>query len=697
MIHLDFETYSETPIKHGTYRYLADCEAMVLAYAFDEEPVQVWDITVDPRMPHDLEMMLEDDGEVITAHNAMFDRGVFNLSKNLRRPIRLERWRCTMVRALSHSLPGGLELLCELMNVPVDMRKMAIGRQLVQLFCKPRPKNSTIRRATRFTHPEEWAQFIEYARYDVEAMRVLHHKLPKWNYSDVPGTVGARELALWHRDQRINDRGMCVDVPMAKGVIAAVDKEQARLKLAGEDATYGGVESLTQRDVLLEYILRDYGIELPDLKGSTLERRIQDPDLPIELRDLLALRLQSVTTSTSKYRALIRGVSDDGRLRGTMQFNGASRTGRNTGRVFQPLNMPRPDKAYKPDDIEAFIASAKEDLADLAFPDIMGVASTSIRGTIIAPPGRKLIVSDLSNIEGRMAAWLSGEEWKLQAFRDFDNGIGADLYKVAYAKSFRIEPEEVDDGDQRQVGKVQELMLQYEGGVGAFVTGAATYRIDLEKMAEAAYDTLPTDTRKEAEEFLAWAIKEKRPTYGLSERAFVTCETFKRLWRRAHPNIASNWKQLKETVGEAIAGPGRTLTCRRLKIRVDGKWLRIVLPGGRALCYSAPRVNDRGDLSYMGMNQYTRQWSRIKTYGGKLLENITQAASRDGLTDAEEPVEKAGYNIVLTVYDELATETPDTPEYTPAGLGAIMTKPYTWAPDLPLAYKAFETYRYRKD
>lgn len=697
MIWIDFETFSTVPIKHGTYRYLESAEALLCAYAFDDQPVQVWDITASPKMPGDLEFGILDTDEPITAHNAMFDRNVFNLAKNVRRQIPLERWRCTMVRALAHSLPGSLDLLCEILDVPVDQRKQKVGKSLMRLFCIPRPKTSKILRATRHSHPVEWAQFVEYAKHDVEAMRVVAGKLPDWNYK------GA-ELDLWHLDQRINDRGICVDVELAKAAIGAVAREQKRLGEVTQEMTGGAVASATQRDQLIAYILQEYGVDLPNMQASTLERRVQDPDLPIELRDLLGVRMQSTTTSTAKYNALVRGVSPDGRLRGTKQFNGAGRTGRWAGRVFQPDNLPRP--GHKQHEIEEFIGAAKLDVSDMICPDVMGVASSAIRGCIVAPDGKKLIVSDLSNIEGRKASWLAGEDWKLAAFRDYDTIIGIeagvplrkghDLYKLAYAEAFRIHPAEVNK-DQRQIGKVMELMLQYEGGVGAFVTGAATYRIDLEAMAENAWAELPGDVVFAAEEFMDWCEDQGRPTFGLSRRAFVTCETFKRLWRRAHPEITSYWPELRATVAEAIAGPGRTLGCRRLKIRCDGAWLRIGLPSGRALCYPSPRVTDRGEISYMGINQYTRQWSRIKTYGGKLLENITQAASRDVLASAMAPAECAGYGIVLTVHDEIIAEAPDTDDYSAEGLGALMSTPPGWATGLPLAAGGFETYRYRKE
>ena len=260
------------------------------------------------------------------------------------------------IRDRAHSLPGKLATLCEVLKVPADQAKDKEGKQLIQLFCKPRPATSKIRRATRETHPAEWAKFVTYAGLDIEAMRACHKRMPTWNYS------GA-ELDLWHLDQRINDRGVAIDLGLVHAAIAAVDIEQKELARRAKAMTGGQVESATQRDALLAHILEEYGVDLPDLQMSTLERRVQDTDLPIELRELLGVRLQASTTSTSKYRTLAKGTSADGRLRGTLQFNGAARTGRWAGRLFQPQNIPR--GTVHGEMLTAGIAAIKAGCADL--------------------------------------------------------------------------------------------------------------------------------------------------------------------------------------------------------------------------------------------------------------------------------------------------------------------------------------------
>ena len=320
--------------------------------------------------------------------------------------------------------------------------------------------------------------------------------------------------------------------------------------------------------------------------------------------------------------------------------------------------------------------------------------SSACRGVIVAPPGKKLVVADLSNIEGRFLAWLAGEEWKLQAFRDFDAGHGPDLYKLAYAKAFGVKPDDVDK-EQRQVGKVMELALGYQGGVGAFITFALVYSIDLEALADSAYEAIPASTWEDAQSFLEWQRDQGREQHGLSDRAFLVCESFKRLWRDAHPAISSWWKELETACVMAVENPGQQFNSRMCKIRRDGQWLRVRLPSGRYLCYPSPKCED-GKLSYMGVNQYSRKWERLRTYGGKIVENATQGGARDAMAANMPAIDASGYEIVLSVHDELLTETPDTPEWNCETLSAMMSAVPPWATGLPLAAAGLEAYRYRK-
>lgn len=682
---LDLETFSETPIKNGTHAYAENAEVMVFAWALGEGEVRVEDLTAAP-ISKELTAMLKNSEIKLIAHNSGFDRTVLrHAMPNL--DLKIERWEDTMVQALSHSLPGSLDALCEIFGVDADKAKDKAGKQLIQLFCKPRPKTSKERRATRETHPEKWAEFLAYAKNDILAMRELRKKMPKWNYRK-------GELALWHLDQKINDRGVSIDLDLVQAAIEAVDKAQVELAKQTKEMTNGEVEAATQRDAMLKHILSAHNVSLPDMQKSTLERRLNDESLPVAVRELIAIRLQASTTSTAKYKALSLGTNTDGRLRGTLQFNGASRTGRWAGRLFQPQNLPRP--VLKQDIIDEGIEVLKLGCADLFYENVMELTSSAIRGCIQAPKGKKLVITDLSNIEGRGLAWLAGEEWKNQAFRDFDAGKGHDLYKVAYSKSFNVPPKTVDK-EQRQVGKVQELALGYEGGVGAFLTFASAYGLDLDAMAELAFNNIDRSVMNEAIRAWEWHKKERRSTFGLKKNTWLVCDSFKRSWRYAHPNISAWWTELKLTAIKAINSPGVAFPCRKVVMLKKGSWLLIKLPSGRCLCYPSARAETDGRISYMGNNQYTRKWERLYTYGGKLAENITQAFSRDVLAHNMPTIESKGYEIVLTVHDEVITEAPDSDEFNHENLSKLLAANPEWASDLPLAAAGFESYRYKKD
>lgn len=299
----------------------------------------------------------------------------------------------------------------------------------------------------------------------------------------------------------------------------------------------------------------------------------------------------------------------------------------NSGKVFQPQNLP--SRGLLDDyEIDFGIDALKHGDADLYFPNIMKLLSSCVRGVLVPSEGKELAVADLAAIEGRFTAWLSGEEWALEAYRDFDKGIGSDMYVVTYASAFKINAAHVTKA-QRQIGKVLNLFLGYAGGVGAFVTGALGYGFDLEELAKDNWDTLPDELVKEANSFYGYVIKRKMPTFGLSKEAFITCDVLKRLWRESNPNIASMWKRLEEGIRMAISNPGEVFEVGEfIKILRNKNWLRIRLPSGRSLCYASPRLSEHGEISYMGMNQYTRQWQRLKGYGGLFLENCLAGDSK---------------------------------------------------------------------
>lgn len=318
---LDLETYNETDIGVGTYRYAETASILLFAWAIDDEPAQVWDVASGAPMPPELGEALVLTPEV-WAHNAMFDRTILRAVMPELTP-GIERWRCTMVQAYMHGLPGSLDTLCDVFGLPQDQAKLKDGKRLVQLFCKPLPRTRKIRRATADTNPEEWARFVEYARNDIVAMRELHRRMPRWNYP-----MNDSELTLWHLDQAINDRGVAVDRELARGALAAVAQAQEQMAQQVRAATGGVVESATKRDALLEYMASHYGIILDDLQGHTIDKALSNDLIPEPVKELLRVRAQVSSTSTAKYQTLIDAANSDGRLRGLLQFSGAARTSR---------------------------------------------------------------------------------------------------------------------------------------------------------------------------------------------------------------------------------------------------------------------------------------------------------------------------------------------------------------------------------
>ena len=684
ILFLDLETYSAEPIRNGTYKYAENAEILLFAYARNDEPARVIDLVNQPFMRINIDQLLGW-ADIIVAHNSMFDRSVLRYNGFDDYTIHVDKWQDTMVQALSLSLKSSLSDLCDIFELDADHAKDKDGKRLIQLFCKPLGKNRKLDRATRETHPEDWAKFIEYARLDVEAMRTIYRKMPDWNFK-------GNELALWHLDQTINDRGVCIDTELVESALSAIDREKVRLADESSRLTNGNVDSTTQRDQVLKHLLKNFGIELLDLQKSTVETLLNDGALPEQVKEILRNRQQASTSSTAKYQTLANAVNSDGRLRGTLQFNGASRTGRWSGRTFQPQNLPRP--SLDNDTIEHGIDLLKLGAVDLLTDNIMELTSSAIRGCIVAPQGKKLVVTDLSNIEGRVQAWLAGESWKLKAFAEYDAGTGHDLYKLAYAKSFSIKPEDVSKA-QRQIGKVQELALGYQGGVGAFIAMASAYGIDLDQLAEQVYPTLPKSVIEKSTSTLAW-VTENNGKPDMLPRTWVAIDGLKVMWREAHSHINALWADLDSNVRQAINNKGVTYRVGKLAIRRDGMWLRIRLPSGRYLCYPNPVIKDN-TIFYKGINQYLRKWQAISSYGGKFFENICQAVARDVLASNMSLIEAAGYEIVLTVHDEVICEAPNTADFNADHLSQLLSTVPPWAEGLPLSSGGFESLRYKKD
>lgn len=666
---LDLETYSDIPIKNGAHKYAEAAEVLLVAFAWDDEPVVVWDCTegVWDTFARGLQKAV-DQADRVVIHNSAFDRTVL---RHCGVNIPVEKIDDTMITALAHSLPGSLGQLCDVLGVPQDKSKDKAGRRYIQLFTKPCPRNWKIRRATRETHPDEWNAFIEYARLDVDAMRNIHRRLPHWN-----NTHGERHL--WELDQRVNDRGVAVDLDFAQCAIGAFSRATRSLAARAAALTGGVVSSTTQRQKFIDYLRDVRGFEADDLTKGTVEGLLKG-ELDPKVRELLEIRQQAAATSPAKYKVLIEATSSDGRLRGTIQFCGAARTGRDAGRIFQPQNLPRSPDWFDGEVQEATIEAFKHDCEDIIYDNVSERCAFAVRGTLLAAPGKKLVIADLSNIEGRVLAWLAGEDWKIEAFKEYDKGVGPDLYKVTAGRILNKDPFEVTKTERQNQGKVPELAGGYGGGLGAY-----------RKMGGDTFNAMDDET-------IGGIVQAWRAAHPATKRLWYDVEGAVRSAVRANRETAyTTHSPLSVVTGPSCEVRG-LLRVDTAKGPDDVDYVRIRLPSGRYLCYRNMHINEDGQLVYEGINQYTRKWELLETYYGKLVENIVQAIARDVFMSGMRKAEEAGYAVVLRVHDELVCEVPDDPSYTHEGLAEMMSTNPSWSVGLPLAAAGFESYRYRKE
>lgn len=721
LLYLDFETFSEADLKKvGSYAYAEhpSTEVLICTYAFDDEPVQVWDCTDGSDMPGDLHRALRrlvkpnSRIKMVWHNGSMFDRLIMKHCWGFDIPV--SNTIDTMILAFRHALPGSLDALCEVLGVSADNAKDKRGKALIQRFSKPTPKNYKIRRYTTETHPDEWALFIKYAVSDITAMREVFHKLPRWGNSEFEDRV----LEL---DQLINDRGFKVDVALAEAAIEAVEKHKAQLQEEAQ-RKYGG--SLTGKDFLP--ILRELAPahRIHNAQKSTLNDLLADDDLPDDARTIIEMRLGAASTASTKYNPLLLGRSSDDRRRGCIQYGGAKRTLRFAGKGFQPQNLAR--GYYHDEELDKGIAALLKGRAHRRF-DVAKLTASTVRSCIIPEAGHKFVVADYSNVEGRGLAWLAGEDDLIEVFVN-----GVDVYKKLASTVFNVAYEDVTK-DQRQIAKAMVLGLGYAGGVGAFVTFAKNLGLDLNNMTRTLDGTFPDHIWAATARGYEWARiqeakrpprpgeKDDRPSYILDKKVWRTCDALKRMYREANPAIVQFWRDIEDAAMAAIRNPGKEFTAgpRGVKFsrnvetdnngnKVAGWWLRMTLPSGRVMSYPGVglsvsketdedgKVSTNVRIKYQGENQLTRQWGFQYTYSGKLVENCTQALCRDLLANALLNVEANGYPIVLHVHDEIICETPDLPEYNVAELERLMCTLPEWAEGFPLVAEGAEMKRYAK-
>jgi len=640
---IDLETYSSVDLRNaGVYVYTSapDFEILLFAYAWNDEPVDIVDLASGEKLPREVLAALTDSTVIKTAFNAAFERTC--LSAYLKQPLSPKDWRCSAVQssllALPHSLTGVAEVLGS------KQQKMREGRALVKYFCtpcKPTKSNDGRTRNLPHHHPEKWETFKSYCKQDVEVERAIRKRL---NHYPVPD----KEQEIWELDQAINDRGILVDTKLVKNAIRC---DQQRMIAALEEAKeLTGLDNPNSVAQLKTWLLGN-GVEIESLSKKTVEEMTETTEGKV--KRLLELRQELAKTSIKKYRAIRRALCPDNRVRGLLQYYGANRTGRWAGRIVQVHNLPQnhlPDL----DDAREIVKDGDFDFLEMIYDSVPNVLSELIRTTFIPSPGHRFIVADFSAIEARVIAWLAGETWRLEVFKTHGK-----IYEASASQMFKVPIESITKTSPlRQKGKISELALGYGGSVSALVNMGAL-------------------------------------EMGLTE------EELKPLvdaWREANPKIVNLWREVNNAALKAV-NDRQPQTVRQLKFIFTKGMLFITLPSGRKLAYVKPKLEPNrfghDGLTYEGVGGENKWWGRIGTYGGKLVENITQAIARDCLAEAMLRLDKAGYKIGIHVHDEVVIDAP-------LGYGSveevceIMGEPISWAEGLPLNADGFETTFYKK-
>lgn len=667
-LHIDFETFSPLDLKKcGVYKTYAHPQAGIhcMAWRIDSRPVRVW--TPGQRMHDELFAYIHGGGEVV-AHNANFERTIWRqiMAPRYSLPdIPLERWRCTMAQARALALPAGLEDCCAAIGLPI--RKDPIGYGVMLKFCKPRKVNDDGTFEWWHDDPaqaEKLDHLYEYCANDVEMECLLDSRLLR---------LRPEEQKLWQLDQRINDRGVETDPELAERAKVIVDRELKRLNDNMWAVTCGEVEKVTNVARLVKWC-KSRGVDTDSLAKDKLkeliEELLEDDHAPLDVIEALMLRQEGNKASAAKIQALINGTDADGRARGLLEFHVAS-TGRWGGRRFQPQNIKRPERKGEVSGAIDALLTCEPELFEMLYSHPLTTVSDCIRGMIRARPNHKIIARDFANIEGRGLAWLAREEPKLAKFRAFDAGTGPDIYKATASGILGIPVDKINDDQRQAYGKVPELALGYQGGVGAFQSMARVYGV---RVTNAEADKIKVD------------------------------------WREIHPATAQFWRDLEENAHAAIENPGKAFHLRNLVFKKAGSFLFIRLPSGRSLAYAFPHLRmkempwiDRHTgkkaqkltMAYWGINSYTRQWERCYAYGGLLAENTTSGVARDCMAASMLNLEAEGFETILSVHDEIVSEVPDDRLDEERYDQALLRMPL-WAAGLPIAAGGFVAERYRK-
>lgn len=651
---VDIETYSSVDLTEaGVYAYVEapDFDILLISYIFDdwgEDDVKTIDcFDADPDMMAEFCEALLDPQIVKTAFNANFERTC--LAKWLQKPMPPEEWRCTMVKALTLGLPGNLAGAGEALGLPPEKLKDPQGKALIRFFskpCKPTRTNGQRTRNLPQHDPAKWQLYKGYNRQDVVTEQEILRKLSIYKTPE-------SEQELWALDQHMNDNGVALDIPMVEKIVEYDTRRRQELQEEAQELTgLKNPNSLAQ----LKRWLAEQGVEMTSVTKDTIAEALRDPELPDVVRRVLEIRTALGKTSVAKYSTMLVAHCQDHRLRGILQFYGANRSGRWAGRLVQTHNLA---KNTLPDLALARELAAEGDFETMGtlFGETAFVFSELIRTAFIPSEGCRFIVSDFSAIEARVLAWLAGEEWVLEAFRN-----GKDIYCETASMMYHVPVEKHGANSHlRQKGKVAVLACGYQGGVGA-----------MKRMDKGG--SIPED-----------------------ELQSVVDQ-----WRQANSNSVKLWRTCELAARTAIEEHRTVRLKNGLAFGYINGNLFIKLPGGRKLCYWNTRLkldprDGREHIVYMGVNQKTKQWGETETYGGKLVENIVQATARDCLAISMQRVAALGYNIVMHVHDEIIVDCPIEDTGAMERINACMAEPIPWAPGLPLKGDGYETPFYMKD
>lgn len=651
---VDIETYSSVDLAgSGVYAYTEapDFDILLIGYKFDDEAeVHVIDTLAvdrdfDPEL-YEFREALTDPGIIKTAFNANFERTC--LAKWTGAAMPPEEWRCTMIKALTLGLPGNLADVGIAMGLPEEKLKDPQGKALIQFFskpCKPTRTNGQRTRNLPAHDPAKWKLFIEYNRQDVVTEQEILRQL------DIYKTPES-EQQLWALDQHMNDNGVKLDIPMVEKIVEY--DTQRRQELQEEAKVLTGLANPNSLAQLKKWLSKQ-GVTMTSVTKDTIAATLQT-DIPDSVRRMLEIRTALGKTSVAKYSTMLTAVCQDHRLRGILQFYGANRSGRWAGRLVQTHNLA---KNSLPDlDLARELAAAGDfDTLATLFGETAFVFSELIRTAFIPSDGCRFVVSDFAAIEARVLAWIAGEEWTLEAFRQ-----GKDIYCETASMMYRVPVEKHGQNSHlRQKGKVAVLACGYQGGVGA-----------MKRMDKGG--SIPED-----------------------ELQSVVDQ-----WREANPKVVKLWRTCELAAKTAIQEHRTVRLAHGIAFSYINRNLFIQLPSGRKLCYWDTRLKQddytgRLSITYMGVNQKTKQWGETETYGGKLVENIVQATARDCLAVAMTRVSALGYKIVMHVHDEMIVDVPNTDTEAPGRINAIMAQPIDWAEGLPLKGDTYETPFYKKD